>query len=573
MKKTLSTAILIIAAAFWSAGFGQETNLSLIDKIFGDAGEIYFKFTINDKSETDDLTRIISIDNVIGNEVFAYANKKEFAAFLGTGRTYTLLPRPSSLVDESELNMGKGGDAPSTIWNFYPTYQQYVDFMVAFAADHPSICRLDTIGYTVQNRMLLMLKISDSVNQRDAEPQFLYTSSIHGDETTGYVLMLHLIDYLLAGYGTDERITNLIDSTEIYINPLGNPDGTYHGGNSTVGGAQRYNANNVDLNRNYPDPADGPHPDGNAWQPETVAFMAFADSNDLVMSANFHGGTSVLNYPWDTWAKLTADDNWWQFVCREYVDTVHLYSPAGYYSGYDNGITNGYQWYRITGGRQDYMNYWHSCREVTNEISDVKLLPAAQLLNFWNYNYRSLLNYIEEVKYGVQGIITDSLTGEPLDSVKVYIFGFDKDNSQVYSKAPSGYYSRLLIEGSYNITFSHAGYFTKLVPGVSVVNRQRHQMDIQLVPVTIAADKITPKQMTMAFPNPSDGRFRLALPTTGNGTAEVEVCDIKGNLVFGGSFSTAVPWVSIDLSGKQAGMYLVRVKDSSGTYEDRIILR
>jgi murein tripeptide amidase MpaA len=88
--------------------------------------------------------------------------------------------------------------------------------------------------------------------------------------------MMHLIDYLLEGYGTDPRITEMIDNTEIFINPLANPDGTYHGGNNSVYGAQRYNANNIDLNRNYPDPADGPHPDGNAWQQETVAFMAYA---------------------------------------------------------------------------------------------------------------------------------------------------------------------------------------------------------------------------------------------------------------------------------------------------------
>jgi hypothetical protein len=465
MKKILLTLLLVVTPFIFSTVQAQEGHQQVIDRVFGSGGEVYFKFKVTDKSEADILTRTISIDNVKGHEVYAYANKKEFAAFLDLGYDYTVLQHPGTLLDESELRMGQAGDGPMTIWDFYPTYQQYLDFMAAFAADYPEICRIDTIGYSLQDRLLLAVKISDNVNEMEAEPEFFYTSSIHGDETTGYVLMMHLIDYLLEGYGTDPRITEMIDNTEIFINPLANPDGTYHGGNNSVYGAQRYNANNIDLNRNYPDPADGPHPDGNAWQQETVAFMAYADSNHFVMSANFHGGTSVMNYPWDTWAKLAADDDWWQFVCREYVDTVHLYGPGSYYSGYDNGITNGYAWYRITGGRQDYMNYWHSCREVTNEISDVKLLPAGQLLNYWNYNYRSLLNYIDEVRYGAQGIVTDSVTGEPLDSVKVYIFGFDKDNSQVYSKAPTGYYSRLLYEGSYNMSFSKAGYFSKLING------------------------------------------------------------------------------------------------------------
>ena len=46
--------------------------------------------------------------------------------------------------------------------------------------------------------------------------------------------MLHLIDYLLTNYGTDTRVTNMINNMVIWINPLANPDGTYHGGNNTV---------------------------------------------------------------------------------------------------------------------------------------------------------------------------------------------------------------------------------------------------------------------------------------------------------------------------------------------------
>jgi hypothetical protein len=571
MKNTLLTVILFFTTSLFSFLSAQDRHQPVIDQAFGDSGEIYFKFAVTDKSEADLLTRIISIDNVRGGEVFAYANKKEFAAFLDLGLNYTILPHPGKLLDESKLMMPDPNDAPGTVWNFYPTYQQYLDFMAAFAADHPDICRVDTIGYTVQDRLLLAVKISDNVSTEEGEPQFLYTSSIHGDETTGYVLMLHLIDYLLSGYGTDPRITEMIDSTEIYINPLANPDGTYHGGNNSVYGAQRYNANNVDLNRNYPDPADGPHPDGNAWQPETVAFMAFADTNHFVMSANFHGGTSVLNYPWDTWAKLTADDEWWKYVCREYVDTVHLYGPGSYYSGYDNGITNGYAWYRITGGRQDYMNYFQYCREVTNEISDIKLLPANQLLNYWEYNYRSLLNYIEEVNYGAQGTVTDSVTGEPLDA-KLYIFGHDMDNSYVYSKLPSGTYSRLLYEGSYNISFSRAGYFSKLVQGVEIVNRQRTQMDVQLVPLNIGVQEDGQHRMAMACPNPANGSFRLVFPTISAGETTVRIFNAMGKIVYRSVFPAGLTTSWLDLGDISSGLYIIRADCREGHFEDRLII-
>ena len=116
------------------------------------------------------------------------------------------------------------------------------------------------------------------------------------------------------------RKKNVMDNIDLYIGPNTNPDGTYHGGNNTVNGATRYNANGVDMNRNYPDPHSGPHPDGNEYQLETQWFMQLAQENHFVMGANYHGGSEVFNYPWDNTYTLHADDAWFIFTGREYAD-------------------------------------------------------------------------------------------------------------------------------------------------------------------------------------------------------------------------------------------------------------
>ncbi|MCK7536337.1 MAG: hypothetical protein MZV63_37830 [Marinilabiliales bacterium] len=85
------------------------------------------------------------------------------------------------------------------------------------------------------------------------EPEVFYTSTIHGDETAGFILMLRLADYLLKNYNTDSRVKDLVDNLEIWINPLANPDGTYRSGNYIISPV-RFNANGYDLNRNFPDP-------------------------------------------------------------------------------------------------------------------------------------------------------------------------------------------------------------------------------------------------------------------------------------------------------------------------------
>ena len=98
---------------------------------------------------------------------------------------------------------------------------------------------------------------------------------MHGDEVAGIVMMLRLANQLLTQYGSDELITKLVDSVEIYINPIANPDGTYAGGNNNISNATRRNANGIDLNRNFPDPASGLYPDGNERQPENIAMMKY----------------------------------------------------------------------------------------------------------------------------------------------------------------------------------------------------------------------------------------------------------------------------------------------------------
>ncbi len=443
--------------------FSAVCAVLLASTSFAQPQQHYFKFTYQSKAQIETLSKAISIDNVQGDTVYAYATDPQFNQFVKMGYDYQVLPNPGTMIiPKMAHNIQEMRD-----WDAYPTYDEYVNMMYQFAADYPSICTVTSIGNTVEGRELLVAKISKNVNIEEEEPEVFYTSTMHGDETTGYVLMLRLIDSLLTSYGTDPRITNLIDNMEIYINPLANPDGTYHGGNNTVYGAIRYNANWVDPNRNFPDPDEGPHPDGNPWQPETIAMMNFADAHSLITSANFHGGAEVVNYPWDTWSRRHADDTWFIAISREYADTAHAYSPSGYMTDLNNGITNGWDWYTIAGGRQDYMNYYQGCREVTIELSHTKLPNPSQLPDFWDYNKRSFLNYIENAFYGIHGVVTDAETGLPIDA-SIYVLDHDVDNSQVYTDPDIGDYYRMIAPGNWDLKFTADGYTPVTVENVNV---------------------------------------------------------------------------------------------------------
>jgi len=450
--------------------------------------EIYFSFEASSKEIIRELTNIISIDNINGTTVFAYASEEEYSKFLLFNIDHTILPKPGELITPE---MSDAIDE-ITDWDVYPTYDGYVNMMMQYAANYPSICQLVNAGTTVQGRNILLVKISDNVTSREPEPQFLYTSTMHGDETTGYVLMLRLIDSLLTSYGTNPRITNIVNNTEIWVNPNANPDGTYHGGNGTVYGATRYNANGYDLNRNFPDPVNGVHPN---QQQETAVFRNLAEQNNFVLCANFHGGTEVVNYPWDTWTNgypdfvSHADESWYQFISHLYADTCQAYSPSNYMNGYDDGITNGGAWYIIHGGRQDYMNWFMKSREVTIEISDTKLLPATLLPAHWEYNKRSFLNYIESVFYGVKGIVTDT-AGNPLN-VMVKVLNHDTLHSVIRTDSLNGNYHRMLAPGTYSFYFSADGHYPQTINNVVVNNFQTTILDVELIPNFVPVELIS----------------------------------------------------------------------------------
>ncbi|MBI9038586.1 MAG: T9SS type A sorting domain-containing protein [Bacteroidales bacterium] len=549
----------------------NQQNTTHIDSIFQKNGEVYFNFNINSRAEIVSLTNVISIDNVDKNIVFAYANKLEFQEFLKLDFDFEILQSPRTKIIPKMLNVFDKEHCDN--WDYYPTYELYLEMMNTFQYEFPWLCSIVNIGYSVDGRKLLFAKISSNVNVDEKKPRFMYTATMHGNETVGYVLMLRLIDYLLTNYENDDRIKNMLDNIEIWINPLANPDGTFAGGNQTVLDATRYNANYIDLNRNYPDPEAGPHPDGQQWQPETMAFMNLADSLHFVISANIHSGIEVANYPWDTWERLTADDQWWQYVCREYADTAQFFSPTGYFTSLDNGITNGYAWYTTQGSRQDYMNYFQNCREFTLELSFIKIMPAEQLESYWNFNYRSLLNYIEQVNFGFQGVVTDSLSGETV-AAKIFIEDHDIDNSFVYSDLAFGNYYRPIYEGSYTISVSADNYYTKTIEGIIVNNRQTTEVNIELRENDSGIKEFVFNENFQIIPNPSFGKFNISHTLAIDLDCDLKIYSSNGELIH---YSPNIVFPSkkklfIDISNKGKGIYFLEIESDYKKAIKKIII-
>lgn len=411
-----------------------------------------FEVHINSGDIDTDLKHLISanisIDGVdrANNLIKAYVRgQEEYQILLDHGFDAKALPNPA--IELARALNDPQRERSQDRYDYY-SFSEYVAFMEQTATAYPEICSLHNIGQSVQGRPLYFLKISDNPQVEEAEPRFRYISSIHGDEVVGYDMMIRLIQLLTSEYDTNPRITQIVNNTEIWICPMMNPDGFLLG--------QRYNANGIDLNRNFPMPTGEQHPDGYAWAPENIAFMNHANQHNFQLSANFHGGELVINYPWDYTYTLTPDNDLIHEAALTYArENSSIYNN----SSFNQGVVNGAQWYVITGSLQDWSYGYTDCIDLTCEISAIKWPPASHLANYWNLNQESILSLLEFVQRGVHGTVV-STGGIPLTEAVITVSGNDK---LMHVGSTCADYHRLLLPGNYTITASAQGYIDQSV--------------------------------------------------------------------------------------------------------------
>ena len=378
-------------------------------------------------------------------------------------------------------------------------------------------------------------------------------------------MMLRLIDLLLTNYNTNSYITELVNNVDIWICPLHNPDGTYYTSDDQINSSPvsiRHNLHGEDLNRSFPlagQPSAKPN-----YEPEVEAMMQFMAAHNFTLAANLHGGAEVFNYPWDSWPSWQhshADADWWEYVGHNFADTCHNHSMY-YMWDENNGVTEGGDWYVITGSMQDYHNWYLGTRHVTIEVSDYKVVSTNQVGSYWNAAYHSLLNFIAEADNGIHGIVTDSTTGEPLQAL-VYITNHDLDHSYVETTLPYGDYHRPIKAGQYTVTYSAEGYLPKTIV-TTVADGEKFVQNVQL---TKSVGLQEHDNRISVYPNPAHDYITVEL-SDNTKIDYIQLYDMQGRLVE--TFpETSLQTTRLDVRNLPSGTYILHI----GTDRDREIIR
>lgn len=404
-------------------------------------------------------------------------------------------------VEVDSMEMPPAEEAATRMQFTYHSNAQMISALKKTEEQCSDIATTYSIGRSMEGRELLVIEFSNNPGEHELlEPEVKYVGNMHGNEVLGRQLLIYLAQYLCSEYLLgNERIQTLINTTRIHILPSMNPDGY----EVAVSGAQdnnygdeeedrrydslnvgRNNAQNIDLNRNFPDLTSVvysrrrhkgyrtdhiPIPDY-YWfgkvAPETYAVMKWIRSIPFVLSANFHGGDLVVSYPYDLSKhplernifSPTPDDQVFKLLARTYANSHERMANENAHCGpsrtnSERGIINGAQWSSVAGSMQDF-NYLHTnCFEVTVELGCDKFPPEEELFSGWHENHEALITFIETAHRGIKGIVRDE-EGNGIKGARVSVRGIRHD----VTTAENGDYWRLLTPGVHIITASAPGY-------------------------------------------------------------------------------------------------------------------
>ncbi|WP_422737825.1 M14 family metallopeptidase [Micromonospora sp. WMMD729] len=170
-------------------------------------------------------------------------------------RLEPLAPPPSAERGAGEVGTLAFPPADSN----YHDYAELTAVVNQAVADHPAIARKISIGTSYEGRDLMAVKISDNVGTDENEPEILFNAQQHAREHLTVEMAIYLLNLFTDSYGSDSRITNIVNSREIWIVPTVNPDGSEY--DIATGSYRSWRKNRqpnsgssnvgTDLNRNW----------------------------------------------------------------------------------------------------------------------------------------------------------------------------------------------------------------------------------------------------------------------------------------------------------------------------------
>ena len=321
-------------------------------------------------------------------------------------------------------------------FGIYHTYPEMVEFVDSLRMRFPEvISEKFSIGQSINGNEIWCFRVSDNPDVDEDEPEILFDAMHHAREIMAGEMCIMLGEYLGENYGSDPEITNLVDTREVYIIPMGNPDGVLYNEqtNPTGGGMWRKNRRNngdgtygVDLNRNYPyewgcDYGSSGYPGDETYRGtspgseiETQHFMNFINAHNFTIRQSVHTYGDLTLYPWGYTTANTPDEA----LFREMAAQMVMYN--GYTPGQPGDVL-----YDVCGGTFDWdygaQDEHGKIYGFTNEIGSSFWPSEANRQPYFDENIWPAIYLI-----GMAGNLTNvTIEHDQLPFTADYVYGYD----------------------------------------------------------------------------------------------------------------------------------------------------
>lgn len=188
----------------------------------------------------------------------------------------------------------------------------------------------------------------------------------------------------------------------------------------------------------------------------------------FVLSGSFHDGGVGAIYPFDRkmskeWMSETPDEKVMRYLASSYAsshadmsDKTRANSDIWCrYYGKDfrsqGGVSNGADWFGITGSMEDYSYLATNTFGVAIELSCQKWISNYKLATEWYKNKKALISYLKQASLGFKGVVRHQISEEPLAGAIVHVSGLLRD----VTTTDDGEYWRLLLPGTYTVQARH----------------------------------------------------------------------------------------------------------------------
>jgi len=461
-------------------------------------------------------------------------SREEFDQLAAEGRALAVLeegrPLAEILAERSRLD-------PESIPAGYADLEGIISQMSAAAADYPAICQLVDLSaiydvpLTHENRHLYALKISDNVELEEDEPAFMLVGCHHAREIVTPVLVLTAMEKLLTQYGSDPTVTQVVDSHEIWIAPVWNPDGYHHvyyvdnwwrkNRRPVTGGI------GIDQNRNYPfgwynacsgssipssETYKGPSP---ASEAETQTMMAWSEDQRFAKIIDYHSYGREVLHGYDCWSH--PFDAYWENEATALSQAVgyggHHRGPSGDGEHYQWQVAmmSGYAFLIET--HTDFQPSFASAQQEAELVWPGTLWALQRPMPLW-------------------GHVTDAATGAPLSALVTLVSVGFQQGEEIRSGGSHGRYQAFIPAGTYTVRFEAPGYDTQTFSGVVVTAGGATLLDAALTnPAAVSGPPAVELylDLTAQVPFRAPGALRWALPAAG--PAALRLYDARGALV------------------------------------------